>query len=212
MVGSKQPTAVWLSAEEADKHCIAGASVWAFASTDDGIDPDVVLVGVGVELTFEVIAAAALLRQHAPDLRVRVVNVTDLMILGQTGSHPHALDREAYETLFTADKPIHFNYHVYSIELKGLLWGRPNLEQVTIEGYREEGTTTSPFDMMLANHTSRYDVAVAAVRGGARTNPRVAVHAHQLCSHFEHMARKDREYIYQNGKDRDDTFDPPKLG
>jgi xylulose-5-phosphate/fructose-6-phosphate phosphoketolase len=146
------------------QHCIAGASIWKFASVDEGINPDVyvlhrlflstiahpflsVLVGIGVELTFEVIAAAALLRKHVPDLRVRVVNVTDLMILGETGSHPHALDRQAYETLFTADKPVHYNYHGYPIELKGLLWGRSNLDKATVEGYREEGTTTSPFDV-----------------------------------------------------------------
>jgi xylulose-5-phosphate/fructose-6-phosphate phosphoketolase len=106
-----------------------------------------VLVGIGVEMTFEVIAAAALLRKHAPELRVRVVNITDLMILMDCGIHPHSLTREAFATLFTEDRPIHFNYHGYAIELKGLLFGRPNLDRVSIEGYREEGTTTSPFDV-----------------------------------------------------------------
>ncbi|EED84261.1 predicted protein, partial [Postia placenta Mad-698-R] len=91
MVGSKQPTPVWLSPDEADRHCIAGASVWKFASVDDGTDPDVVLVGIGVEVTFEVIAAAAMLRRRLPHMRVRVVNVTDLMILEPYGAHPHAL-------------------------------------------------------------------------------------------------------------------------
>ncbi|KAJ6466563.1 phosphoketolase [Mycena vitilis] len=170
MVGSKQPTPVWLSPEDADRHCIAGASVWNFASVDEGVDPDVVIVGIGVEVTFDVIAAAALLRKHVPALRVRVVNVTDLMILSAKASHPHALSDEAFDTLFTPDKAIHFNYHGYPIELKGLLFGRPKLDRVSIEGYREEGTTTSPFDMMLCNHTSRYDVAVAAIRGGALSN------------------------------------------
>ncbi|KAJ7510452.1 phosphoketolase [Mycena galericulata] len=182
MVGSKQPT----------PHCIAGASVWEFASVENGVNPDVVLVGIGVEVTFEVIAAAALLRKHVPELRVRVVNVTDLMILSATGSHPHSLDDEAFDTLFTADKPIHFNYH-----------------GVSIEGYREEGTTTSPFDMMLCNHTSRYDVAAAAIRGGALSNAKVAVSAHQLESYMKHLAAKERDYIYANGKDHDDTFDTP---
>ena len=92
------------------------------------------LVGIGVEMTFEVIAAAALLRAHVPDLRVRVVNVTDLMILSASGSHPHALREDAFKALFTADRPIHFNYHGYPIELKGLLFGRPELERVSIEG------------------------------------------------------------------------------
>ncbi|KAJ7733403.1 phosphoketolase [Mycena maculata] len=209
MVGSKQPTPVWLSPEDADKHCVAGASVWKFASVDDGVNPDVVLVGIGVEVTFEVIAAAALLRKQVPELRVRVVNVTDLMILAANGSHPHALSDEAFNSLFTPDKPIHFNYHGYPIELKGLLFGRPKLERVSIEGYREEGTTTSPFDMMLCNHTSRYDVAAAAIRGGALTNPKVAVSAHEHESYIKHLAAKEKDYIYANGKDHENTFDTP---
>ncbi|PPQ96252.1 hypothetical protein CVT26_005579 [Gymnopilus dilepis] len=209
MVGSKQPTPVWLSPEEADQHCIAGASVWKFASVDDGIDPDVVLVGLGVEVTFEVIAAAALLRKIAPDLRVRVVNVTDLMILANTGLHPHSLTQEAFKTLFTEDRPIVFNYHGYPIELRGLLFGRPHLERVTIEGYSEEGTTTSPFDMMICNHTDRFSVAINAIRGGSQFNSKVAVDSHEKCSYLGHLRQKEKEYILENGKDHDHIFDTP---
>jgi xylulose-5-phosphate/fructose-6-phosphate phosphoketolase len=209
MVGSKQPTPVWLSPEEADAHCIAGASVWKFASVDDGVNPDVVLVGIGVEMTFEVIAAAALLRVHAPELRVRVVNVTDLMILANSGVHPHSLTGDAFQTLFTKDRPIHFNFHGYPIELKGLLFGRPGLDRVTVEGYAEEGTTTSPFDMMICNRTDRFSVAIAAIRGGARFNDRVAVYAHQKCSYLKHLVEKERVYILANGKDHDDLFNTP---
>jgi xylulose-5-phosphate/fructose-6-phosphate phosphoketolase len=209
MVGSKQPTPAWLSPEEADKHCIAGASVWKFASTDNGVNPDVVLVGIGVEMTFEVIAAAALLRKHLPDLRVRVVNVTDLMILSGHRDHPHALSAAAFDALFTPDKAIHFNYHGYPLELQGLLFGRPRLDRVSMEGYREEGTTTTPFHMMLLNHTSRYDVAAAAIRGGALSNPKVAANAHELESFVKHLAVKDEEYIYATCQDRDGCFDVP---
>jgi phosphoketolase len=106
-----------------------------------------VLVGIGVEVTFEVVAAAALLRTLCPALRVRVVNVTDLMILSPERTHPHALTDDAFDALFTADRPVHFNFHGYVVELKGLLFGRRGLERVSIEGYREEGTTTSPFDV-----------------------------------------------------------------
>jgi len=144
MVGSKQPTPVYLSPDEAEKHCRAGASVWKFCSTNDGLDPDVVLVGIGVEVMFEVIQAAALLRQCAPALRVRVVNVTDLLILENTGEHPHALGTVEFDNLFTADRPIHFNYHGYPVELEGLLFGRPRLDRVSIAGYIEEGSTTTP--------------------------------------------------------------------
>ncbi|KAG6902831.1 hypothetical protein C0995_010716 [Termitomyces sp. Mi166 len=211
MVGSKQPTPVWLSKEDAEKHCVAGASVWKFCSVDEGVDPDVVLVGIGVEMTFEVIAAAALLRKLMPALRVRVVNVTDLMILSPYGKHPHALTKDSFETLFTPDRHVHFNYHGYPIELRGLLGGRPGTERITIEGYAEEGTTTSPFDMMLCNHTSRFDVAIAAVRGGAQFNKRVAVDAHEVVSYLKHLVQKEREYIYKHGKDSDNIFDIPKF-
>jgi len=211
MVGSKQPTPVWLSPEEADKHCVAGASVWKFASVDEGKNPDVVLVGIGVEVTFEVIAAAALLRKLVPALRVRVVNVTDLMILSAEGSHPHALNHGDFDTLFTKERPIHFNFHGYPIELKGLLFGRPNLDRVSMEGYNEEGTTTSPFDMMLCNKTSRYHVAAAAIRGGAFHNPAVSIDAHEKASYVMHLAQKYKDYIYANGKDPNDTFDTPKF-
>ncbi|TBU24036.1 phosphoketolase [Dichomitus squalens] len=211
MVGSKQPTPVWLSPEEADRHCIAGASVWKFASTDEGMAPDVVLVGIGVELTFEVIAAAALLRKEIPALRVRVVNVTDLMILGPFGSHPHALSDQGFESLFTRNKPVIFNYHGYPVELKGLLFGREGLERMTINGYQEEGTTTSPFMMMLLNRTSRYDVAAQAVRAAALLNPRVEIDAHKTVSHILHLAQKHKEYILQHGADPEDTFDVPKF-
>ena len=183
MVGSKQPTPIWLNKEEADQvchvllsisrscqqipsqHCIAGASVWKFASVDGGVDPDVyvsfprlcyppscygyrVLVGIGVEVTFEVIAAAALLRELVPALRVRVVNVTDLMILSTYGSHPHALSDDAFEALFTTDRRVHFNYHGYPIDVRGLL-GERNGSRISVHGYSEEGTTTSPFDVSM---------------------------------------------------------------
>jgi len=110
-----------------------------------------VLVGIGVEVNFEVIAAASLLRRHAPELRVRVVNVTDLFILADTGLHPHSLTSDAFISLFTSDKAMVFNYHGYPVELKGLLFGRPGLDRMTIRGYQEEGTTTTPFDVRNFN-------------------------------------------------------------
>ena len=159
-----------------------------------------VLVGIGVEVTFEVIAAAALLRKLVPALRVRVVNVTDLMILSAEGTHPHALSHDAFETLFPMNRSVHFNFHGYPIELKGLLFGRPHLERISIEGYDEEGTTTSPFDMMLCNRTSRYHVASAAIRAGAQCNPKVALEAQEKATYVMHLAQKDKDYILANGK------------
>ena len=240
MVGSKQPAPVFLSAAEADSHCRAGASVFKFASTDSGLDPDVVLVGIGAELTFEVVAAAALLRKLVPELRVRVVNVTDLMILSHEGDHPHALSHDDFAALFTDFKPVHFNYHGYATEIKGLLFGRPNLDRVTIEAYNEEGSTTTPLDMMLRNRVSRWHVAEAAIKGGAKgrsrpttpasttderpngltngtttsgsRNERVRRDLHELLSGIRHDVKKISEYIWANGKDPDDAYDTPVFG
>ena len=200
MVGSKQPQPVFLSPEEADSHCRAGASVWKFASTEEGLDPDVVIVGIGAELTFEVIEAAAMLRKIAPDLRVRVINVTDLMILGTEGSHPHALTNQDFDALFTAKKYIHFNYHGYPNELKGLLFHRPNLHRMSIEGYKEEGSTTTPFDMMLRNSVSRYHVAEAAIKGASGWNEKVKLNMHEMLSTVRHKAQKTHEYIMKTNK------------
>lgn len=198
MVGSKQPTPVYLSPDEAENHCRAGATVWEFCSTDKGRDPDVVLCGIGVEVTFEVICAAALLRQRTPGLRVRVVNVTDLMVLDNESAHPHALSNEAFDNMFTQDKPIHFNFHGYPTELQGLLFGRPHVERATIAGYMEEGTTTTPFDMMLVNGTSRYHIAKAAIRGAALRNEEIAMRQHELCAELEFNMKQVRKHILQN--------------
>lgn len=195
MVGSKQPSAVFLSAEEAENHCRAGGSIWPHFSTDGGLNPDVVLVGIGAELTFEVIAAAALLRKKVPALRVRVVNVTDLMILEPNTAHPHGLTEEAFESLFTLDRPVHFNYHGYANELKGLLFDRPNLGRVSIASYMEEGSTTTPFNMMLLNKTSRFHVAIAAVKGAAKRNEKVQIKLHELVSELDGEIKKTQEYI-----------------
>lgn len=198
MVGSKQPTPVYLSADEAENHCRAGVSVWKFCSTDEGLDPDVVICGIGVEVTFEVVCAAALIRQKAPDIRVRVLNVTDLMVLDNESLHPHALSNEAFDNLFTPNRPIHFNFHGYATELQGLLFGRPRVERCTIAGYSEEGTTTTPFDMMLVNGTSRFHIAQRAIRGASLRNERVRMRQHELCTELEFEMKQVRRYILQN--------------
>jgi len=183
MVGSKHPTAVWLSSEEAETHRKAGASVWRFCSTDKGLRLDIVLVGIGTEVTFEVIAAAALPRKIAPELHVRVVNVTDLMALGPFGSHPHAFSDTDFENLFTKDSKIVVNYHGYPHDVTGLVFGRRGAERIHSEGYREEGSTTTPFDIMLRNHLSGYHIAGEAVRGAAVSNEWIGLRSMELGVH-----------------------------
>ncbi|CRG85902.1 hypothetical protein PISL3812_02905 [Talaromyces islandicus] len=212
MVGSKQPTPVFLSPEEAETHCRAGASIWRFCSTDEGLNPDVVLIGIGTELMFEVIYAAAILRQRIPELRVRVVNVTDLMVLDSAGSHPHALSDDGFDSLFTPNVPVHFNYHGYNTELQGLLFGRPRLDRVTIAGYIEEGSTTTPFDMMLVNKVSRFHVAEAAVRGASKRNEKVSVRQQELLSELASDIKATKRYILQHRNDPEDMYSMPKFG
>ncbi|KAF2106912.1 putative phosphoketolase [Lophiotrema nucula] len=207
MVGSKQPSPVFLSPKEAEKHCRAGASVWEFASTDKGLNPDVVLVGIGAELTFEVVKAAELLRELVPELRVRVVNVTDLMVLETQGIHPHSLTNETFDSLFTEDRSVHFNYHGYGTELKGLLFARPSTHRITIEGYREEGSTTTPFDMMLVNHVSRYHVMEYALKGGAKVNEKVKMNLVPLLGEIKQRIQKTKDFILKEGTDPDGTYD-----
>ncbi|KAK0714428.1 XFP N-terminal domain-containing protein [Apiosordaria backusii] len=190
IIGSKQPTAVYLSAEEAAEHCKQGASIWHFASSplEPNEEPDVVLVGIGVEVTFEVVKAAELLRAICPALKVRVVNVTDLMILAPVSRHPHALSKEKFLELFTRDKPVLFNYHGMSVE-----------------GYREEGTTTTPFDMMLVNGVSRFNVARWAVEVGVKGE------GGKVVGEIEKRVEEVRRFIAENGKDPDDMYEVAKF-
>jgi len=211
IIGSKESAPVWLSPEAADTHCKAGASIWQFASTDDGINPDVVLVGIGADLMFEVLAAVVYLRRLVPSLAIRVINVTDLWILSQDGSHPHALKHQDFDTLFTPQRHIHFNYHGYANELQGLLFGRPNLDRVSIGSYEGAGSNTTPLGVLLQNRCSRYHVAEAAVRGGAQCNPRVALNLQELVTHIQHDRAKATQYIEKYGIDPPRTYDVPQF-
>jgi xylulose-5-phosphate/fructose-6-phosphate phosphoketolase len=211
MVGCKQPTTILFSPEEAETHCQAGGGVIKFASTDEGLDPDVVLVGIGAELTFEVLVAAKLLKERCPEIRIRVINVTDIMILSATdNTHPHALSDQDYAALFVPEVPIHINYHGYGQEIKGLVFGRPH-KQISFGCYIEEGSTTTPFDMMLVNKVSRYHVAIAAVKGAALKNEKVRLNQHELVTTFERDITKTQEYVMEHGTDIDGTYDMPKF-
>ncbi|KAF4967904.1 hypothetical protein FZEAL_10463 [Fusarium zealandicum] len=201
MIGSKQPTGVYLSPDDAAEHCKQGASIWKFASTDEGKDPDVVIVGIGVEVTFEVVKAAEILQDLLPDLRVRVINVTDLMVLAAETRHPHSLSRREFLDMFTDDKAVCFNYHGYAAELQGLLWGRPDLHRMSVEGYKEEGSTTTPFDMMLVNCVSRFDVAKRALKGAAEYNDQVKAKLDETLKKIDDRVEEVRKYIHEEGAD-----------
>ena len=131
---------------------------------------------------------------------MRVVNVTDLMILGLEGSHPHSLSLDEFDALFTPDRNIHFNYCGYTNKLQGLLFGRPKLDRITIESYREEGSTTTPFDMVIRNRCSRYDIAQMAIKGGAKHNKEIQLKMQELLEQVRQDMAEAQEYILASGK------------
>ncbi len=164
IVIDKQPQLQWLDIDAAIEHCARGASIWPWAGNDGGEEPDVVLAAAGDIPTLETVAAAWWLRRHAPELRVRVVNVVDLMSLFPREFHPHGMDDARFLGLFTADKPVVFAFHGYQRAIHELIHGRANVERFHVRGFREQGTTTTPFDMVVLNGMSRFHLAAEALR------------------------------------------------
>ncbi|KAJ3004125.1 hypothetical protein HKX48_001412 [Thoreauomyces humboldtii] len=211
IISSKQPTPVWLNKEEAVEHCRLGASIWRQYGSFNGENPDVVLVGCGNEVTFEVIAAAAMLKIDAPELRVRVVNVTDLMILSAAHRHPHALSEATFHELFTEDKPLIFNFHGYPGVIRGLIFDRQSTAgRLTIKGYDEEGTTTTPFKMLSANKCSRFDLAIDALTAVERKGFKGKnVDVKKLVADYQARLKAHDAYILEHGEDPADLTDIP---
>jgi xylulose-5-phosphate/fructose-6-phosphate phosphoketolase len=201
VIAGKQPLPQWLTMDEAEQHCRVGASVWRWASSHDGEDPEIVLACAGDNLTLETLAAADILRRDAPLWRVRVVNVTDLLVLGIPQKYPHGLEEDRFQRIFPLDTPVIFNFHGYTAAIKQLCWERPRPERFDINGYREEGTTTTPFDMHIENRTSRYHVVVQAARKIAARNPKVAAQAEQIITCHERKIADHRRYIEREGAD-----------
>jgi xylulose-5-phosphate/fructose-6-phosphate phosphoketolase len=163
VVAGKQPQHDWLSMEDAITHATRGVGIWEFASTDGDGEPDVVLACCGDVPTLETMAAAALLREHLPDLKVRVVNVIDLMRLQPTSEHPHGLTDAEFDALFTTDRPVIFAYHGYPWLVHRLTYRRTNHDNLHVRGYKEEGTTTTPFDMVMLNDLDRFRLVIDVI-------------------------------------------------
>ncbi len=162
VIASKLPLAQWLSIDEAVEHVRVGASRWDWASNDDG-DPDIVLAGCGTIPTSELLAANALLRAEVPELKVRFVNVTNLFALARPESHPDGISPDAFRELFTDDRPVIFNFHGYPSAVHQLIHRRPRQERFHVSGYAEEGTTTTPFELLAMNGVDRYQLAIQAL-------------------------------------------------
>jgi xylulose-5-phosphate/fructose-6-phosphate phosphoketolase len=163
VVAGKQPALNYLTMDEAVAHCTRGVGIWEWASSDTGGEPDVVLACAGDIPTLEVVAAAALLREHLPGLRVRVINVVDLMRLQPDTEHPHGLPDREFDALFTSGRPVIFAYHGYPSLIHRLTYRRTNHHNIHVRGYNEEGTTTTPFDMVMLNDLDRYHLVMDVI-------------------------------------------------
>jgi xylulose-5-phosphate/fructose-6-phosphate phosphoketolase len=196
IVAGKQPALQYLDMESAIKHCTVGAGIWDWASNDEGTDPDVVIGCCGDVPTMEALAAVDLLRKNIPDLRMRFVNVVDLMALQPTSEHPHGMSDGDYDALFTKDSPIVFNYHGYPWLIHRLTYRRAN-QQLHVRGYKEEGTTTTPFDMCVLNEIDRFHIAMQVID----RVPRVQSSAGHAREHFRMKLIEHTQYTRQWGDD-----------
>ena len=201
IVAGKQPALNYLSIEDATAHCTRGIGIWEWASNDDDAEPDVVLACAGDIPTLETLAAAALLREHLPEMRVRVVNVVDLMRLQSESEHPHGLADAAFDALFTTDRPVIFAYHGYPWLIHRLTYRRRNHQNLHVRGYKEEGTTTTPFDMVMLNDMDRFHLVIDVIDRVPGLDERAA-HVRQ---HMEDERLRHRAYTREAGEDVPDV-------
>jgi xylulose-5-phosphate/fructose-6-phosphate phosphoketolase len=203
VVAGKQPALDYLSIDDAVAHCTRGIGIWEWASSDGGDEPDVVLGCAGDIPTLETLAAAALLREHLPDLKVRVVNVVDLMRLQDEREHPHGLSDREFDALFTSDRPVIFAYHGYPWLIHRLTYRRANHANMHVRGYKEEGTTTTPFDMVMLNDLDRFHLAMDAIDRVPGLGERAAA----LRQRMTDERLRHRAYTREHGEDPPDVRD-----
>ncbi|PIP65718.1 phosphoketolase [Candidatus Peregrinibacteria bacterium CG10_big_fil_rev_8_21_14_0_10_49_16] len=196
IIAGKQPEPQWLTMEEATQHCTKGLGVWQWASNDGG-NPDVVMACAGDVPTIETLAAVEILRSVIPEIKIRVINVVDLMTLQPNEEHPHGLTREAFDELFTTKAPIIFAFHGYPWLIHRLTYRHHGHANLHVRGYKEEGTTTTPFDMVVRNDLDRFHLVQDAVR----RMPQFADRAEEICRLMEDKLRKHKEYIETHGDD-----------
>ena len=201
IVAGKQPALQFLSMEDAVLHCTRGIGIWEWASNDDGAEPDVVLGCCGDVPTLETVAAAAILRERLPDIRVRVVNVVDLMRLQPETEHPHGLSDREFDSLFTTNRPIVFAYHGYPWLIHRLTYRRKNHDNMHVRGYKEEGTTTTPFDMVMLNDLDRFHLVIDVID----RLPRLVGKADHLRQEMVDARLRARAYGRAHGED------PPEI-
>jgi xylulose-5-phosphate/fructose-6-phosphate phosphoketolase len=197
IVAGKQPALQWLNMESAIEHCTTGIGIWEWASTDNGVEPDVVMACCGDVPTLETLAAVDFLRRHLPDLKIRVLNVVDLMTLQPSTEHPHGLSDKEFDSLFTDDKPVVFAFHGYPWLIHRLTYRRNNHENMHVRGYKEEGTTTTPFDMTVRNDLDRFHLAGDVID----RVPRLRNIASHIKQDLRNKLIEHQRYIVEHGDD-----------
>ena len=203
VVAGKQPALNYLTMEEAIAHCTRGIGIWRWASNDDPDEPDVVLGCAGDVPTLETVAAAGILREWLPELRVRVINVVDLMRLQPESEHPHGLSDSEFDALFTSARPVIFAHHGYPWLIHRLTYRRTNHRNIHVRGYKEEGTTTTPFDMVMLNDLDRFHLVMDVIDRVPGLGERSA---HLRQEMFDERLRH-RAYTRQYGDDSSDIRD-----
>jgi xylulose-5-phosphate/fructose-6-phosphate phosphoketolase len=203
IVAGKQPALNYLSMEEAIAHCTRGIGIWEWASSDEGGDPDVVMACAGDTPTLETLAATDLIRRHLPHLKVRVVNVVDLMRLQPPSEHPHGLSDREFDALFTSDRPVIFAHHGYPWLIHRLTYRRTNHDNIHVRGYKEEGTTTTPFDMVMLNDLDRFHLVMDVID----RVPGLGSKAAHIRQHMADERLRHRQYTREFGDDAPDIRD-----
>ena len=203
VIAGKHPAPQWLTMDDAVEHCAAGIGVWQWASNDQSSSPDVVMACCGDVPTLETLAAVSIMRKHLPSLKIRVVNVVDLMKLQPPSEHPHGLSDSGFDALFTTDKPVIFAFHAYPRLVHQLTYRRTNHKNIHVRGYKEEGTITTPFDMTVLNDLDRFHLVMDTID----RLPQTGEAGQQLKKELHDKLIEHKSYINKNGQDMPEIRD-----